>query len=417
MKEKISPEIARRIVLNAQLLDSRTALPEGKPGVEMAIRQLGYVQIDPLQVVQRTHHHVLWTRVPGYRPFFLDELLAEDRGIFEYWGHANAYIPMDSYRYFLPRMRHFERPSTPWAKQMLERCKAKLEPVLERLRAEGAMFSADFPAENPNDKKEREAIKTAFEYLLWRGDVMISSRNNFIKVYDLTERVLPETIDTRFPTEEESSLFFVRTALQTLGLASEKNIRLFMQAEAARDGEFSSFDKNANSRVLKRLVESGEVVQFEIGNENNSAYFGFSNILEKVTSQKNPAQPIHLLSPFDNLIIQRERLKILFDFDYTMECYVPAAKRKVGYYVMPILWGTKFIGRFDPKADRKSNTLVINNLVFEPDFTDFDACLPALCAKLWDMARFNECDKIQLEKAWPERIKAELLTMVAQMKN
>ncbi len=408
MKEKISPELARKIALNAQLPDGRTALPEAKVGVEMAIKHLGYVQIDPLQVVQRTHHHVLWTRVPGYRPDHLHELLAVDRRIFEYWGHANSYIPMENYRYFLPKMRNFETPTTPWGKHMLERCKTKLEPVLGRLRAEGAMKSAEFPADDPNDKKERDAIKTAFEYLLWRGDVMISARNNFIKVYDLTERVLPENIDTRFPSEEESGQFFVRTALQALGLASEKNIRLFMQAESARDGHFSSSDKKVISQILKNLVETGEVVQFEIGNESKSPYFGFSNVLEKVSSQENDAQSIHLLSPFDNLIIQRERLKMLFDFDYTMECYMPAAKRKFGYYVMPILWGTEFVGRFDPKADRKTSTLVINNLVFEPDFAMFDTCLPALSAKLWDMARFNECDKIQLEKVWPERILKEL---------
>ncbi|MFZ5519306.1 MAG: winged helix-turn-helix domain-containing protein [Candidatus Zhuqueibacterota bacterium] len=412
MKEKLSSELARKIILHAQLLDGRADLPEGKPGAEAAITQLGYVQIDPLQVVQRTHHHVLWTRVPGYRPDDLDELLSDDRRIFEYWGHANAYLPIDSYRYFLPKMHNFDSPSTPWAKQMLDRCKTKLEPVLERIRAEGAMSSAEFPADDPKDKVEREAIKTAFEYLFWRGDVMISSRNNFIKMYDLTGRVLPENIDTRFPSEEEAGLFFVRTALQALGVATEKEIRLFMQAESARDRQFSSSDKKVISSVLMNLAESREVAQFEIGNENKSVYFGFSNVLEKVSPRENNVQPIHLLSPFDNLIIQRERLKKLFNFNYTMECYVPAAKRKVGYYVMPILWGTEFIGRFDPKADRKNYTLVINNLAFEPTFANFEACLPELSAKFWDMAQFNECNKIQLEKIWPERIKNEVSAML-----
>lgn len=415
MKEKISPEIARKIVLNAQLLDGRTTTSEGKPGVEAAIKQLGYVQIDPLQVVQRTHHHVLWTRVPGYRPDYLDELLAVDRRIFEYWGHANSYIPIESYRYFLPKMRNFGNPISPWGKRMLERCETKLEPVLERICVEGAMSSAEFPADDPTDKKEREAIKTAFEYLVWRGDVMISARNNFIKVYDLTARVLPENIDTSFPSEEESCLFFVRTALQALGIANEKEIRLFMQPESARDGQFSSSNKKMISHVLKNLVETGEVALFEIGDENKSPYFGFTNALEKVTSQENSVKPIYLLSPFDNLIIQRDRLKIFFNFEYKLECYVPAAKRKFGYYVMPILWGTEFIGRFDPKADRKSNTLIINNLVFEPTFTNFEACLPALGVKLWDMALFNKCDNIQLQKAWPERIKDEVSAVLQQM--
>jgi len=408
MKEKLSRELARKIILTAQLLDGKTTLPEGKPGVETAIKQLGYIQIDPLQVVQRTHHHVLWTRVPGYQPEMINELLSTDRRVFEYWGHANSYLPIKNYRYFLPKMCNFENPKSVWARQILERCGDKLEPVLERIRSQGAMTSAEFPANDPSDKTERDAIKYAFEYLFWRGDVMISQRKNFIKVYDLTERILPDHIDTSYPTDEELGQFFVRSALRALGIASEKEIRLFMQPESARDSHFFATAKKVISQVLKNLIEKGEVVSIIIDCENNTQYFGFSENLKKTALPADSELHNHLLSPFDNLIIRRERVKLLFNFDYTMECYVPASKRKYGYYVMPILWGTELVGRFDPKADRKNNTLVINNLVFEPGFNNFEDFLPALAAKLWDLARFNDCEKIELKKSSPEKIKIDI---------
>ena len=128
--------------------------------------------------------------------------------------------------------------------------------------------------------------------------------------------------------------------------------------------------------------------------------------------ERNFRRNIHLLSPFDNLIIQRERTKRLFDFDYSIECYVPAPKRKFGYFVVPILWGDKFVGRLDPKADRLTNTLIINNIVFEDIQIDYDELIPNLSSALWKFALFNGCNKIVIKKCKPNSIKSILKTSI-----
>jgi uncharacterized protein YcaQ len=130
---------------------------------------------------------------------------------------------------------------------------------------------------------------------------------------------------------------------------------------------------------------------------------------------KRTAPRLHLLSPFDNLIIQRDRIRSIFDFDYALECYVAPAKRKYGYFVLPILWGERFVGRLDPKADRKKKAFIVNNLVFEPGFKADDKFLSSFIQRLWDFARFNHCDKITAKKTSPASIKATLETELKKM--
>lgn len=220
-RTQITLELARRLVLNAQLFGSRMKLSKGKEGIAQTIEKLGYIQIDPLTVIKRSHHHTLWTRRSDYEEKMLHELQVKDRRVFEYWGHAHSYLPMSDYRYHLPRMRNF-----------------------------------------------------------------------------------------------------------------------------------------------------------------------------------------------DNLIIQRERTKHIFRFDYSLECYVPEARRKYGYFVLPVLWGENFVGRLDPKNNRKKKTLIIHNLVFEEHFVDFDDFLPSFADKLGDFARFNQCVNIKLGKVSPQKIKIILESLV-----
>ncbi|MBA7698532.1 hypothetical protein ES703_107210 [subsurface metagenome] len=190
---KISSALARRLPLHSQLLDGRTKLPKGKEGIAQAIEKLGYVQIDTIAVINRAHHHTLWTRRPDYSPAMLDELQAKDRRVFEYWGHAASYLPMKDYRYYIPRMRAFPWGDG-WIKRMHERHKDVMKDVLERITKEGPLGSADFKA--PDGKKrgawwDWKPAKTALELLMWRGDLMVTERRNFQRIYDLTERVLP----------------------------------------------------------------------------------------------------------------------------------------------------------------------------------------------------------------------------------
>jgi uncharacterized protein YcaQ len=404
----ISWELVRRLVLNSQLLDGQAQLPEDKEGVAQTIEKLGYVQIDTIAVIQRAHHHTLWTRHATYDPEMLHELQANDRRVFEYWGHAMSYVPMKDYRYYLPRMRNLLNTRNNWAKDRLRKAQHAIEPVLERIRREGPLSSKDF--EPPPGKKggawwDWKPAKIALELLFWQGKLMISERRKFQKVYDLTERVLPEDVDTRYPDDDELGRFFVRRGLSAYGVAQEKEIQVFLQPGAARDSIFQAAGREVIAKSLRELVDAGEVSPLKIKEDENSEYYALTETLEKTAHNQTAPAQVFLLSPFDNLIIQRDRTRRLFGFDYSLECYTPAPKRKYGYFVLPILWGDKLIGRLDPKADRKGKTLFIRSLMLEAGFNAFDEFLPSFVAKLSGFARFNQCDKVIFENVSPAGIK------------
>jgi len=403
----LSLSTARKIFLSSQWLSSKPIIAYGKEGIAETIEKLGYIQIDTISVIKRSHHHTLWTRHGDYQEKMLHELQAKDRRIFEYWGHAMAYLPMSDYRFYLPRMRNFQNPTSPWTKNQSEKCRHILKPILEQIRTEGPLSSKDFIHHGKKGSTwwDWKPAKAALELLFWRGDLMIAERRNFQKVYDLTERVLPASIDLTLPNEEELGNFFVRRALNALAVASEGEIQKFLQSGAARDSDLQIAGKKVISASLKNLVESKEVILVQLEPFKNGKYFSLSKTLDTIPAKQLDARRVFILSPFDNLIIQRDRIIRLFGFDYTLECYLPPAKRKYGYFVLPILWGEKFVGRLDAKADRKLKAFQVVNLVFEPEFISFEEFLPLFVDKLVNLARFNCCEKVVLEKITPEKIR------------
>ncbi len=400
-KHKISIKSARRIVLHAQLLDDKTKLPKGKEGVAQTIETLGYVQIDTINVIERAHHHTLWNRRPDYHPDMLHELQAKDRRVFEYWGHAHSYLPMSDYRYYLRRMREYENPHSKWEKQQMDKYGHLMEPMMERIRNEGPLSSKDFESAPESERKPMwhpKPARAALSLLVWKVELMISERRNNQKVFDLTERVLPDNVDTSVPDPDELGQFLVRRALSALGVATEKEIRNHIDAAG----------KEVISKSLNDLEESVEVIRVKIKGLENIAYYAFLDTIEKSTKQNRLKDKVILLSPFDNLIIQRDRIKRLFDFEYALECYTPPVKRDYGYYVLPILWGDQLVGRLDPKTDRKEKTLIIRNLVFETNFKEIDKFLPAFADSMGYFARFNNCERIVFEKISPANLQKKL---------
>lgn len=390
----ISPEQARRLAVNAQLLQAQHS-PGDKEQTAHIIDTLGYIQIDTIAVVERAHHHTLWTRQPDYRHEFLHELQVRDRRVFEYWAHAMAYVPMSDYRFYLAKMRNFSRPASRWAQHRLGQCRDIMPAVLDRIRSEGPLSAADFAA----------PAKMALEFLFWRGELMISERRKFQKVYDLTERVLPGHIDTRIPTPEELGHFIVRRALAAFGVTQEREVRSFLQPDSIRDSDMLMAGRQVIADALLDLVESGEIVPVQI-DTIDAVYYARSSAMELPDQPVSPT--VSLLSPFDNLIIQRDRVQRLFQFDYVLECYLPEAKRTYGYFVMPVLWGDRLVGRLDPRADRKRKILDVRNLVLELKPNEFDELLPQLADKLKAFARFNKCTAIRFEKVTPKKIRRKL---------
>ncbi|MFH1998317.1 MAG: crosslink repair DNA glycosylase YcaQ family protein [Planctomycetota bacterium] len=407
MKENtISLKSVRRIALHAQLLDGDTRLYKGKRGVLQAIETLGYIQIDTLAVIERAHHHTLRTRLVDYDPKSLDALQVKDRKVFEYWGHALSILPMSEYRYYQARMRGFLNPSDKWDKDRLEQFGHLMKPALARIRNEGPLSAKDFDPSSDDKSYTRQVgnpYKIALELLFNAGDLMITERRKFQRVYDLTERVLPEGVDTTPPDPDELGRFLVRRALSAYGVADEMEICRHINAAP----------KKVILTSLAALVGDGEVTPVSIEKEQSRCNYALRKTLDKAARLKPLREEIFLLSPFDNLIIQRERMKRLFGFDYTIECYVPPAKRKYGYYCLPVLWGDELVARLDPKVEREAKTFVMRNLVFEQGFKSYDTFLPAFAQKLREFSRTYGCDRIEINKISPAKIKAELKRLVS----
>ena len=398
---------ARELILGLQMLRGNSETGAGKDRTTGIIENLGYIQIDTISVVQRAHHHTLWTRYGGYHPDMLHQLQAVDRKIFEYWGHAASYLPMCDYRYYTYRMRNFSDPKDKWSKDRLKECGHLMEEVLARIKQEGPLGSKDFKS-NTDVKREQwwdwKPSKIALELLFWRGDLMVTRRENFHRIYDLTERVLPDSIDTSMPRKDELGRFLVRRALKTQGISTLNDIVRHIHA-AGREVVKSAVDS---------LLEQEEITKVSV--EGDSAYYTLTDQLEYLPVDSEDSRDVHILSPFDNLIILRDRVSRLFNFDYALECYTPKNKRQYGYFVLPVLWGTEFIARLNPKADRKRAVLILRNLQFEEGFDEWEEFLPVFAAKLVDFTLFNNCNAIELEDVKPRKIVASLKKLLKKTK-
>ena len=385
----ITPARARRLALHAQGLDGNWRPPSGADGAAATVERLGYVQIDTIAVIERAHEHTFWVRQPSYRPEMLHQLLAVDRRVFEYWTHAASYVPMDHYRYYLGGMlaRREQGRTHAWMAANSE----LVDHVRARIDAEGPLAAANFEG---GDRRgtwwDWKPAKQALESLFNSGELMISERRNFHRIYDLAERVLPADVDTTLPGPDDHARWAVRWTLVGRGLADLSKRRYAI----------SRTDRMA--AVAEQMVETGEIVPVRIrGAGDRGTWYALADALESTGRRSRRQPPVHILSPFDNLVIQRGWLSRLFDFDYTLECYLPARKRRHGYFCLPILWGDRFVGRLDPKAERRSGVFAVRRLAFESGVGDWDALLPPLARKLVDLARFNGCDRVRLHGVRP----------------
>ncbi len=321
--------------------------------------------------------------IGDYHKTHLDELLAQDRAIFEYWGHAASYLPMEDFRYALPRMQRFPDANS-WERQFFDKYHHLMDEILCRIRQEGALGTRDFTdtrMDKPaNGWGSEKPAKLALELLFWKGELMVSHRQNFQRFYDLKERILPDWVDTSFPTEAESYRYLILRSLSAMGIGTLVDIQ----------NHFMTRAKPLFEKYLATLVEAGEIIKVNVAGSQDE-YFILPDSLHSLSTVKADAK-LYLLSPFDNLVIQRPRLKRLFGFDYTLECYVPPAKRVYGYWSLPMLYKDSFVGRVDCKADRKAKRLIINSIHWERGIKPSPPLQKALDKSLSAFAVFCGCD-------------------------
>lgn len=398
--EMLTLSQARRLALHHQGLTKPDRFGRGINGVERAIHALRYVQIDTISVVNRAHHHVLQSRVGNYQEDWLSRLLSERRSIFEYWHHAAAYLPMEDYRFYRPIMEGFKKHKMRDPKTAAE--------VLKRVQIDGPMQSKDFEA--PAGVKsggwwEWKPAKLALEELFLSGDLMVTERRGFQKVFDLTERVLPDHIDTSKPTDDERAIFYVNHMLKAQGIARAQDIG-YMRHIASRWEKFKILP--GIQAALDAGVASGEIVTSVI---DGDTYYAKADDLEALPARVSKNR-IQILNPFDNIIINRSKLASLFDFQYQIECYVPEPKRKFGYYTLPMLLGDTFIGRIDCKAHRKQKRLTVNNLWLEPKTKVTTNLAELLRAAILDFALCHDCGTVELIQVEDKQLRKLLGTQI-----
>jgi hypothetical protein len=383
----------RRLALAAQGLLQAQPYGRGLAGARKAINHIGYVQIDTISVVERAHHHVFHSRVPKFKPAMTNQMLL-DGDIFEYWTHAAAFLPIADFRFSLPYKHAIKSGQTHWYRT---RDKNLMGELLARIRSDGPLRSRDV-ATNTTKRTgwwDWKPAKKALEQMYMEGDLMVSDREGFQKTYDLTERVLPSHINSQMPSMEEFAAHIVDQQLRCHGLASLKGLTY-----QRRNADLSKAVKAlVNERLAQRALEqvrvsSGEVFILETG------------ALERPLPRLNSRMLI--LSPFDNSVIQRGRLKALFQYDYQLECYVPAAKRQYGYFCLPLLYRDEFIGRMDCKAHRKTSQLEIKSLHLEQHNFNEDLVITAFVEAITQFCHFQKCDTMSLTKAQPKHLNQRL---------
>lgn len=381
-RQVITKSQARKIILHAAGLSKRAQFGKGKDAVYKLIDHLGFVQIDTIYVVERAHHHAIASRVPDYKPEWLDRLQAEGR-IFEFWTYAAGYIPIHDFRFSLPLKASFlsRRKTVTQAEINL------MKKVLDRISREGPLMARDFE----NDRVTKSSgwwdwrpSKLALERLHLDGRLMTIRRKDFQKVYDLPENIISGDIDSTMPTDEEYAKHVIRRSLKALGIAYLKEIAYS-----------SRYVKNSMKVEMKKLVDEGEVCNVEVRGLKGSPLYMLSEYKSRKIGLSGEA---FILSPFDILNVYRHRLRDFFDFDYQVECFVPQAKRKYGYFSLPVLIGDTFVARMDSKADRKQRILTIHNLHFEP-LKLTKPMVVKICDAIKTFAKFNQCEAIVIKKS------------------
>lgn len=335
---------ARRLWLRAQRLDVPAPFGAGPAATRAAVEHLGYVQIDTINVVERAHHHILWSRIPAYSRSDLAHAQSGEKSVFEYWAHALAYIPTRDYRHFVAAMRaHREKPSA-WFGGVTE---AELAAILRRIRRDGALSIRDIDDEELVDKTHpwasRKPSKRVLQHGFYGGQLAVSARAGMVKTYELTDRHFGWPPRPRVATEAQTLDYLLDRALRAQGVVSLDSA-CYMDAPR----------KKPMAALIEARVRRRRLVPVTI--DGLKPHWATPEALAEPAAE---AAPVHPLSPFDPLVIQRNRFEQFFGHAHRFEAYVPAAKRKYGYFALPVLVGDRVAAVIDTKADRAEGRLLV----------------------------------------------------------
>jgi uncharacterized protein YcaQ len=337
---------ARYAWLKAQRLDTETPFGEGPAATAAAVEHLGYVQIDTINVIERCHHHILWNRIPAYRRADLRQAQSVDKSIFEYWTHALSYVPAKDLRFFIPAMKLHKREGHRWFKEVKP---ADVRKVMRLLKKDGALTIRDIDddvlVEKVHAWASRKPSKRALQLAFYTGAVTISERNGMLKTYELIERHFGWDRPPKPAAPREITEYLLDRALRAQGLVSLDSIC-----------HLDAPSKPSVRRLIEAMVRRHELVPIAIEGAGKQEHWARPEALDP---NGDALDLVHILSPFDPLIIQRRRTHLFFGYEHRFEAYVPKEKRRFGYFAVPVLVGDDIVAALDLKTDRKNQKLLL----------------------------------------------------------
>jgi uncharacterized protein YcaQ len=338
---------ARQIWLRAQRLDASAPFGEGPPATAAAVEHLGYVQIDTINVIERSHHHILWSRIPAYRRADLRQAQSVDKSVFEYWTHALSYVPTKDLRFFIPAMKCHRREGHKWLSSVKP---ADLRKVLRLIRRDGALTIRDIDDDVLVDKEHlwasRKPSKRALQLAFYTGVLTISERNGMLKTYEVMARHFGWDKPPKAASASEVTAYLLDRALRAQGVVSLDSIC-----------HLDAPSKPAIRRLIEARVRRKELVPVALEGVGKQEHWARLETLEN--AGEAGSELVHILSPFDPLIIQRKRTHLFFDYEHRFEAYVPKEKRVFGYFALPVLAGDNIVAALDLKTDRRSRKLLV----------------------------------------------------------
>jgi len=399
MTQPILPNpLARRLFLHRHALAETPTGPATGADLASLIQRIGFVQVDSIATVERAHHMILFSRRQTYRPAALKPLLERDRSLWEHWTHDASILPIEVFPYWRHRFaRDEDRLRASWRRWFRDGYEAQFASILDRIAAHGPVTSSDVGTGEARGKGgwwDWHPSKTALEWLWRTGQLAITRRDGFQKVYDLTERVVPAPVlrtDVPFGSKVD---WACSSALDHLGFASPSEMQAYWNAippETTRPWIASALARGA---IVEILVEGAD------GSLRKA--LARPDVLNAARMAPEPTTRLRVLSPFDPALRDRKRAEFLFGFVYRIEVFVPEARRRWGYYVFPVLEGDRLIGRLDARAVRAEGVLRVRAFWPEPGVRLTRARRARLDSELFRLSRFAGCDRVEFQANWQQ---------------
>ncbi len=343
----LTPITARAIWLRAQRLDEQAPFGEGAEATKLAVQHLGYVQIDTINVIERSHHHILYTRIPAYSRADLGHAQSVDKSVFEYWTHALAYVPTSDYRFFVPAMDRFRESPSGW---LVSVSAEDYEALLKRIRREGALSLRDIDDDVLVEKEHlwasRKPSQCVLRHGFFAGDLTVAKREGMLKTYDLSNRHFGWRRRPKPATEVAVAQYALDRAIRSQGVFSLDSICY---------GNLAM--KSAILPLIELAVRRKRLVPVQIEGYEKLRHWASPAVLDAAATPSGAL--VHILSPFDPLVIQRKRLNLFFGYEHRFEAYLPPTKRVLGYFALPVLVGDEIVAAVDLKTDRQARKLLV----------------------------------------------------------